>query len=846
MTVNHSMWSQVGRNFLLRFRSRYLEDYEWTSRCLNEDSTIQVELSGVRRLLAIELYMRSAETCSVESVTCVTENAASVTPAIETSEDTKDDIRLFLIMPLEKVEAQTINIILKNYPAAFDYKVHIKVVDKQHDDLDLLRNAVENLEAGDPQQVVYDMADYRALNDHNPHAYFMLARACLALKKYDQAREATLQALSGNLVDDCSPIFRIARDAEPEPDIEHLRHLQRKHDDWQLPGNIGLVTLEKTQRYAIGYGDCFAYSTKATVLVRRPAAGRLLRSLSFPFSPRRDILLHTRLQVVHRDDAVEVVPMEKFRITDASDKNLFITVEDEKEGHWILPDLERGDIIVWSYDLFSKCQATGSGSQFYKLAYPFDSLHPTCKGTVEFVVPSRVTFDTSKINWSSHFSVSKTNDDSRRVIVLGGERFLPVKHTGFPFEENYLNPLVAAASGGRTWKEVADLIMTKTFGGLDPDDELPPELSRLLEDTKDKAAALEDAFYWIRDKLKYASLQSAQEQIGTKDRAVRIVDSGNADCKDRAYLMKLVCSALGFKYQYVMVSSRSGLIVEELPADQFDHVFIRVETRDRWIYLDPTDSEAAFDCTPFWCQGLKALMLDGEGSIETIPEDSVDRNALEIHESVETITDGWLEGSFDIVARGHIGRSLNEMFKSLSLAMDDPQHAATECLRRYLPASVVTSFERISDTGSSSVFHVTGAMRRCRLMTMRQGERVASLAWVMPFLPVSYWRVLNLERLFVFNFPCKVRLAVTFGPRIKPLVRDFSKAKEYKCEIGEVQERTESRDSLLTIVRSIQIRQRFVTDDLTRQVPPLLDAIEGALRLAVSLAPGTGDDSEGG
>jgi hypothetical protein len=124
--------------------------------------------------------------------------------------------------------------------------------------------------------------------------------------------------------------------------------------------------------------------------------------------------------------------------------------------------------------------------------------------------------------------------------------------------------------------------------------------------------------------------------------------------------MRLLCDQLEYPCQYVLVSSKSGIIAREVPAYQFDHVFVRVETEKGWLYLDPTSSESVFGTTPFWCQGLDALVIGEQSHLERIPEDTPEHNVFEVHESIENINSDWLEGSFDIVARGHIGRSLNE------------------------------------------------------------------------------------------------------------------------------------------------------------------------------------------
>jgi len=834
MSDDLSFWDNLRHGYFTRFKARYAADYELYTYA-SDSATIKVELSGSRRLLRLELYIHDINNVELDRVECTDDSGDLTTPKVATTVAAHDGIKVFHIVLRDTPKSATLAIKLKDHPDPFDYQVRVLIVNDRHEDFELLRTAMNNLESQQYRLAVGLLKDYLELNMANPHAHRMMAFSYLQLKKRDDALEASLQAMGRGLAQDSIGLFRVAKGKEPAMPVSEIRALQSQSHDWRLPGQVGLVVIDRAQRYSLGYGNCYYCATSAIMEIRRPAAGRMLRTLSFPLSYRSELLLHTTLRVIHGDDKVEEMPQERFRITDAENSNLFIAMEDDKEGHWILPDLETGDIIVWSYDILGKCFATEDGNQFFKLMHPFDANIPTWRGRIKLSTPIDVKLNLTRKSWSDRFTIEHEETDLETVIRLSGDMVAPVRHTGFSYEGNYLNPLVAASSGDRSWADVAAFITDRSFGGANPEDALPSQLAEIIGAGGDRLRMLETAFYWIRDRLKYASLKSAHDYIGTTGRAARIVESGTADCKDRAYLMRLVCRELGFPCQYVLVSSKAGLVVAELPADQFDHVFVRVETDKGWVYLDPTSTESAFDTTPYWCQGLHALVLDGDGRLELIPEDAPGQNVLELHESIEDVRNGWLEGSFDTVARGHIGRSLNEVFKSLSLAIDDPHRAATESLRRYLPASVATEYERISDTASSTLFHIAGRMRRCRLLPLLGGELIGTLTWQLPFLPVSFWRVLNLEKMFVFNFPCKVRLAVTFGPRITNRLKDHSVVAPHTCDIGEVTQSVETRDGLLTLARHIQINRRFVTDEFSAQLPQLLDRIESALRLAVSL-----------
>jgi hypothetical protein len=259
--------------------------------------------------------MRGAESTEIKQLKCPGEDGETNTPPIMTTTELTDDITAFHIVVRKITWAKSISIELDQQPELFDYRVRVLVVDEPHSDFELLRHARSLLETGENILALQYLKDYQQINDTNPHAYHLLAFCNQQLKRADDAMEASLQAMGRGLVDECVELYRLARQTKSDRPVKDIRRLQKESHSWRLPGGVGLVAVEKSQRFALGYGAHYYSTTEEVLEVKRPAAGRMLRMLSFPLSAGTELLLHTQLRVIHRDDSIEEMPVERFRMT---------------------------------------------------------------------------------------------------------------------------------------------------------------------------------------------------------------------------------------------------------------------------------------------------------------------------------------------------------------------------------------------------------------------------------------------------------------------------------------------------------------------------------------------------
>ncbi|NIO29574.1 MAG: DUF3857 domain-containing protein [Candidatus Latescibacteria bacterium] len=830
--ANLPFLSRLGRKLANRWRTRDGYEFEWECRYAAETQEIVLTFFVERSPALFELAFLTTELIHIDRLAYGRGDKLEFMQ-FEIQRQREGDILRVLVTPASRIPTTRVLLRLKNPPPDFDYRVNVKVVGSNQEDLRIVLAAHNWASVGEVDMAIEQLHRYEEYNTENPTISYWFSEWYRQRGEIDKAERYALEAVSRGNIELCSEKYRSVQRVRKPHSIEEIRALQEQARQWPLGGHHGLLVIERRQQFVLGLDNCHLRKCHHLIEIRRPAAARMLRHLAFAFSTATEFILFTGMRIIHADGEAEEVPRDHFTISDHESKNILITVEDEKAGHWILPDLAPGDVIDWTYHLLCKDRQIDGAPNVFILTSLFDSFFPTFRAQAEFVAPAgqRIRFSVR----NSDIAENRTVVDGKDVVVFQSERFVPARRTGFLFENNYLNPVVICASDGIGWQDVAREALKSNFGTLPAQDELPEPLGPLIEGTDEQLSALESAFYWIRDKLKYASIRSGLGLIGQTDRARRIIEAGVGNCNDKSYLLALACRRLNLPHEFVAISTKNGVLVDNAPADQFDHVFLRVKVDERWIYLDAANPLSTFGSAPAWCQGMQALVLDNEGTIITIPVDSPEINALEISEVFDVCRDGCLCGRFRFRARGQSARLADERWKMMSLSLDDQQQAGQEALREFLPSSNVLGYSREMDTSISSEFHVSGQHSRGPLVPLGKNRNViGTLSWEVPFLPVRYWRTLQIGRLFVVDFPMKVQIEVRLKGDPLRLVDDASSIQALDNPVCSIHEDVIQDASAMSVRRTIIFKKKFMHDDTVSLVPRCLEQIEEALQLVVS------------
>jgi hypothetical protein len=178
---------------------------------------------------------------------------------------------------------------------------------------------------------------------------------------------------------------------------------------------------------------------------------------------------------------------------------------------------------------------------------------------------------------------------------------------------------------------------------------------------------------------------------------------------------------------------------------------------------------------------------------------------------------------------------MDDRWKSYSLAMSDPIQAAQEALRLYFPFVLVTEAAKLSDTSSSGEFRVSGKHRRGPLVSLgKKHMDIGRLSWELPSLPISYWRGLQIDKLFVVDFPMQADLDVRILGELRRSVNDISHVEPLANDIADVTQRMTEESDSIGFQRTIIFKKKYIQDELLVESTPTLERIEHALQSVIS------------
>ncbi len=744
----------------------------------------------------------------------------------------KGESLLYIFRFAPDIATELLTIQLASQRNSLQYELEVSTVTDSHPDFELLKNAFELAEAGSFDRSLNRFRKYEKYSRRNPHVYSTMAAVLRRKGDLDGAEACAIKAVTLGLFEAGVNIYRqIRMGHDLETPLADIRELQREAAAWTLPGHHGTVALRKHQQVVLGLGRGHLRRSREIYELRRQAAARMMRRLAFGFEASREFFVYSTLRIIHPDGEIEAVPYDHLTVGDAESENLFITTESKQVASWILPDLEVGDVIEWSNELICMDR------QYEKEPYPFlvaslaADYVPTHQGEIEIVLPPDFEIDFTILNTVT--DLKDDLDERKGIRCFQLTNYLPAKHTGFPYESYYLNPQVVCARSGRRWDQVASESLRSIVGEDISADTFPADLARELF-TDDPTVSLAKTFYWLRDRLKYGSFHAGTRLIGQKDRAHKLIAAGIGDCKDKTYLLALACRKLGIPHELLATSIERGIAVRELPANQFDHVFLRARPANEWLYLDAASNWTIFGNPPVWCQGVDTLVLDRAGEFLTIPVDTPERNLVSVEERLGKMHNGWLEDDIDLNLTGFGARDLDERWKSLSLAMDREQRAAQEACRILLPSMLLSEWERTADTSHSDTLHVTARGRRGPLIRLGN-SLIANLRWRIPALPLDQWRQFELDRLFVFIAPLTVRIELNITDELHRRLTDISHVERLDNEVCRVVEELQRSADVTTLRRIVTIKQKYVKDSAAALLPETFERMEAALHVVLAL-----------
>ena len=818
----------------LTFESRKLDSEEFTHKYLSETSEIEVEFFCKRKPLKIRVIFFEGMTPVVTGYRLL--------PDKDWLED-KFGIRyrdqraglLADIFPLKVESVGSCRIKIGEFKGEGQYKLEVIAKADLHEDRMILTDLKRHLEQGDLAAAVRACKEYCKLSDRNPGLTYEMARFQAQLGDTSGAERSAAMVMSiGHFETAWKLYVGISQDNVFLPD-DRIAELKQSASSWLLPGHHGAIELYRERTYRLGIGGAFLIKTRSLVQIQRQAAARMMAQFTFAL-PERSALLLTCLRIIRAKGGVEKLNEERFHLGEHGETDSFTGLERDRAGFWHLPDLETGDIVECVYDSICREKPPINGAPHFFILNQFCWAFPVYRAVLTFESPKKWSLKYASLNGAPQVEYVETGGNEYQIQRVILDCYEAIQPPQMSYQMNLTEPAVACCPAGYSWNHVVQECLSRNVGDNAADDTLPEILSTVVTSETDPETALEKCFYLVRDKLRYGSFASISQHIGDKDRASKIIHSGIGNCNDKTYLLMLVCKALGLSAELILVATESGLVVEELPADQFNHIFLRAKLPDRWMYLDAAGSFNVYGSPPANLQGFKGLVLNERCEIITLPEDDPSLNKVLISEVFSTMSDEKLVGEFSLVLTGTLARWADEQWKSVSLRETDQLIGAQTILTRFLPNQSLGQYDKITDTSRNNRLEVKGIQERCRLS--RLGTRlIGTLRWEDPMLPFDFWRISQRSKVFEFAVPMTIQIEVAFEGDVYARLDDISGIECFTNDICHIDEEVTHNVGRRVVRRKVVIKHKRLINEETAVIPGTLDALERALQVAICLRP---------
>lgn len=710
-----------------------------------------------------------------------------------------------------------------------DCEVALRLSAHGEPDAPLIQAAAAALARGNPHEIRKYLEDYEAICTTNPVSALHLAHLSLNEGQVLAAEQHALRAMGLNRADQGAEVCRILCEQRDWALSEKRLHkLCEEAGAWDLAGHHGLVTLDSRRSFMIGHGYQRERHDTA-ILVRRRAAARKFRSAQVPMVTGWGGLLFTAAQVRRTDGTVDKLDDEMFTVGSAQDDNPFIVVARKNIGQWIMPDLYPGDVIEYTWDSVKLGRSGEDLHDAFVLANLGDPEIPTLQASVACAAPS---------DWQLAFATRNTGPERGEldgVPIFVREKLLPRRSHSDPYPHTSLSPLVACARKDGDWDQVGRDLLQPYYTSVEAAPAVPAALAASYAGCQDPDEILARAFYWVRDHIKYAAVASAQKVLESPDRAERVLEAGVGDCKDVSYLLAVVCEKCAIPWEFVLMSTQNGVIIEELPAGQFDHVILRAKPAGTWVYLDASGSAAIYGSPAFQCQGYQGLSGREDGVLVTIPESPPASTRVTIRETLEDLEGAMLVGRVELRLEGNPARIMDEMWKHESLAAVDPERATAEIIRTLLPDFTTTDVRLHSNTADSDVLHLEVTGRRGRLVPL-DGQRITTLASSSPGLMMEQHVQRRFVERFVFPFALEFEYHLQVAGPVRKAWRGFSAINPLEAPFCTITEKQVQDADTASVTRRITILQRRIEGDSLAQLPDVFERMNEATRVVLSLS----------
>ncbi|MFC1476079.1 DUF3857 domain-containing protein [Candidatus Zixiibacteriota bacterium] len=813
-----------------RFRHRHALPEEFHLQTIDEPFGFEVIFIAPRVPLAITIKTEPAKNLNKSRVE-VWENDCWRQEIIDYVTDPGDH-RGAIYIRIKRLSLITkLRVFVDGLEPEDDFNVATAVGDFSYADWLALIEARRLVAEGYKQVAEDEYQEALQLAPENGAAALELGRLLKERGQTEQAERWLLTAGAYGRANEASELLRAIYEKGGEKLATEAQELQKQAAGWPTGEHYGTICLQMKQLFWLGFSSWHLIKHRMLIEIRRKAAARMLRRMSFRLTPHNESLLFTRLRILQQDGTIKTVSDEQLVFTDSPEHDLAVRTAESKDAIFLLPELHSGDIIELEYCLVHDNGLMKNGKPNFYLHPNLASDFPTFTSSVQIKGPADWSIKCIGIHGAAT-PVHDQEKDGWQSYVSEGNRLMPQDWRASSLERTLQDPQICASWDNRSWEEVGTAELRSVGSDVEPRDPLPAVLRDVIAGGDSVLEKLQRGFNWVRDRLKYVSLLSAKKRIAKQGRAQHIIDRGVGDCHDKAYLLHLICRELELESEFLLVGDNDGCIVRELPGSQFNHILLRAKLNGRWLYFDATDTITPCGRVPGGLQGLSVLRMCDPFQLIVIPEHDPTTNILTIEEKLECSPEGELRGWFRVEATGVPGRLLDDRWKSLSMEAPEESRAAQLILNDHLPAARIMQWDIARSGAEGDRFVFTGEHLRSRLTRIGR-QRIGVIRWNTVFFPWDSFRDRRWGDPAIFPLPVTMKFAVSFMDNNHWQVAASPRITDFDEEFGTLGEKRGDTPSPLEIIRELVVKKRFISGPSTARIPEYINAFEDALQIAI-------------
>lgn len=323
---------------------------------------------------------------------------------------------------------------------------------------------------------------------------------------------------------------------------------------------------------------------------------------------------------------------------------------------------------------------------FYDIV-PFWSSNPVLEKVYSVSLPADKLLQYEFYN--GEVRVAATLNGGRKVYTFTKSNIIPLKSEPSMVAWSDVAPkLLLSTSPDWQAKSVWFYNVNEDYGSFESTPEINQKTNEILKNARTELDSISLLTHWVADEMRYSGLSMGPGEGYTLHKGEMNFTDRCGVCKDKAGLLITMLRAAGFKSWAAM--TMAGERIDYIPADQFNHSVTVVQLRNgEYKLLDPTWVPFTRELWSSLEQQQGYLMGLPEGAdLMYTPVSAPENHFLQMKGNARLLTDGTLEGRFEISGEGQSEAAVRGIFSG-SYRSEWEKNLERELLRMHPAAQII-------------------------------------------------------------------------------------------------------------------------------------------------------------